>query len=49
MAIVSARFAGKSRLERHRMVHEALRSELASEIHALAIRAHTPEEWEAEG
>ncbi|XSG82064.1 MAG: BolA family protein [Methyloligella sp. ZOD6] len=43
--IVADAFAGKSRLERHRMVNTALADELAGGIHALAIRAMTPEEY----
>jgi BolA family transcriptional regulator, general stress-responsive regulator len=43
--VVSAAFAGKSRLERHRMVNDALAKELAGRIHALAIKAITPEEY----
>ena len=35
--IVSDRFAGLSRLARHRAVHAALGSELMGEIHALAL------------
>ena len=42
--VVSAAFAGKSRLERHRMVNEVLAQELAGKIHALAIKALAPEE-----
>ena len=42
--VVSAAFAGKSRLERHRMVNEVLAEELAGRIHALAVRALAPEE-----
>jgi BolA family transcriptional regulator, general stress-responsive regulator len=42
--VVSAAFAGKSRLERHRMVNAALAEELASGVHALAVSALTPEE-----
>ncbi len=42
--VVSDRFQGKSRLERHRMVNEALAGELAGGIHALAIRALAPGE-----
>jgi stress-induced morphogen len=42
--VVSASFAGKSRLERHRMVNEVLAEELGGKIHALAISALTPEE-----
>ena len=42
--VVSERFAGKSRLERHRMVNEVLADEIAGKIHALAISALAPEE-----
>jgi BolA protein len=42
--VVSASFAGKSRLERHRMVNDVLAEELKGPIHALAISALTPEE-----
>jgi BolA family transcriptional regulator, general stress-responsive regulator len=44
VVIVSARFAGKSRLERHRLVNEALAAELAGKVHALALRARAPDE-----
>lgn len=42
--VVSPRFAGRSRLERHRMVNEALALELEGKIHALAISALAPGE-----
>jgi BolA protein len=42
--VVSASFAGKSRLERHRMVNDVLAEELKGKIHALAISALAPEE-----
>lgn len=42
--IVSPAFAGKNRLARHRMVYDALRTLWPAAIHALAIRAVTPEE-----
>jgi BolA protein len=42
--IVSERFAGKSLLERHRAVYEAMGDAMRSEIHALSIQALTPEE-----
>jgi len=44
VAIVSHAFEGKTRVERHRMVNEALAVELAGSLHALAIRALTPAE-----
>lgn len=42
--IVSTRFAGKSRVERHRMVYQALGNAMQSEIHALSIQSLTPDE-----
>ena len=42
--IVSAAFAGKLPLARHRLVYAALGDLLQTDIHALAIRARTPEE-----
>lgn len=42
--IESAAFAGKSRLERQRMVHRALGDIPGQRVHALAIRASAPGE-----
>jgi len=42
--IVAACFTGKSRLERHRMVNEALEDAFREDIHALSIRAQSPDE-----
>ena len=42
--IVSDAFKGKTRLQRHRMINEALAGELASGVHALAIHAAAPGE-----
>jgi BolA protein len=42
--IVSARFNSLSRVARHRLVYDALRSLMPLGIHALAIEAHTPDE-----
>jgi len=41
--IVSALFAGASRIERHRLVNQALATELKEGIHALAIKAEVTE------
>ncbi len=46
VTIVSPDFAGKSRVERHRMVNAALAEELAGPVHALAVHASAPEEGE---
>jgi BolA protein len=42
--VVSPAFAGKSRVERHRMVNALLAEELAGRVHALAISAKAPGE-----
>lgn len=42
--IVARAFAGKSRLERHRLVYAAVNDLLQREIHALSIKALAPEE-----
>lgn len=42
--IMSSAFAGKSRIDRHRMINAALASELADRVHALAIKAAAPDE-----
>lgn len=44
LTIVSTRFAGKNRIERHRLVYEALGALMQGEIHALAVNALTPDE-----
>jgi len=42
--IVSRRFDGKSQLARHRMVYQAVADLIPQSIHALSIRAYTPDE-----
>lgn len=42
--VVSQGFAGKSLLERHRLIYEALGDAMQREIHALSIKALTPDE-----
>lgn len=44
LTVVSAHFAGKSRIERHRMVYAALGPLMQREIHALALRTFAPGE-----
>ncbi len=46
--IVSDAFAGKRPLARHQIVYQCLGQLMGNEIHALSIRAHTPEEWQVE-
>lgn len=44
LLIVSPKFAGRSRVERHRLVNDALDDFLRNKIHALAIKAYAPGE-----
>ena len=43
--VVASAFAGKSLLDRHRMVYAALGELMHREIHALALSTVTPEEY----
>jgi BolA family transcriptional regulator, general stress-responsive regulator len=45
VTIVAGAFAGKARVARHRMVYDALADAMQRGIHALAITAYTPEEF----
>lgn len=42
--IVSATFAGLSRVRRHQAVYAALKGKMGGELHALALETLTPEE-----
>ena len=42
--VVSASFAGKSRVARHRMVNDLLAAELKQGVHALALATYIPED-----
>ncbi|AYG96001.1 BolA family transcriptional regulator [Brevundimonas naejangsanensis] len=44
LTIVSDAFAGQNRVARQRAVKVVLKDELAGPVHALSIRAQTPEE-----
>jgi BolA protein len=43
--VVSARFEGRSALERQRLVYAALADEMGREIHALSMQTLTPAQW----
>ena len=47
--IVSRRFEGRNRVQRHQLVSQALGERMREEIHALSMRTVTPEEWQAGG
>jgi len=44
LIIVSAAFEGQSRVNRQRIINKLLAEELAGPVHALSIKAFTPEE-----
>ena len=41
--IISHAFEGKSRVQQHQMVYEALQGKMGNELHALAIQTSVPE------
>ncbi len=41
--IVSASFEGKSRVQQHQMVYQALQGRMGNELHALALQTSAPE------
>lgn len=45
--VVSPAFAGKRQLQRHQMIYRAIGALMGGEIHALSIRALTPDEHDA--
>jgi stress-induced morphogen len=40
--VVSAAFIGKSRVQQHQMVYEALRGGMGDKLHALALQTSAP-------
>jgi BolA protein len=44
LVVVSPRFSGLDKIERHRMIYAALGTLMHREIHALAIQALSPDE-----
>jgi BolA protein len=44
VTIVSEQFAGLSSVKRHQLVYSVLQDLMNTEIHALSIKAYTPEE-----
>lgn len=41
--VVSASFVGKSRVQQHQMVYQALQGKMGGDLHALALQTSTPE------
>ncbi len=47
VTLVSPLFEGRSRVERHRLVYDALGGIVGDEVHALALELYAPAEWAA--
>ncbi|NOY90884.1 MAG: BolA family transcriptional regulator [Deltaproteobacteria bacterium] len=45
--VVSAAFAGKSRVQQHQLVYASLGALVGGDVHALALSTFTPEAWAA--
>jgi acid stress-induced BolA-like protein IbaG/YrbA len=45
--VISNAFEGKRSVARHQLIYRCLGSLMGNEIHAMTIRAHTPDEWAA--
>ena len=42
--VVSEAFAGKTRVQQHQMVYQALEGRMGGELHALALQTSTPKD-----
>ena len=42
--VVSPAFSGKSRVQQHQIVYQALQGRMGGELHALALQTSTPED-----
>ena len=45
--VVSPAFAGKSLVQQHQLVYDALGDAMTTDVHAMEIKTYTPEEYEA--
>ena len=46
VTVVSIEFEGMPLVKRHQRINEVLSEEIEGPVHALSIRAKTPEQWE---
>ena len=45
--IISEKFKGRTMVQQHQMVYQALGQKMGKDIHALSIQTFTPEDWES--
>ena len=43
-SVISAAFKGKSRVQQHQMIYQALQGRMGGELHALALQTSAPQE-----
>lgn len=43
-SVIAAAFKGKTRVQQHQMVYQALKGKMGGELHALALQTAAPEE-----
>lgn len=44
--VLCEEFAGKTRIQQHQMVYDALGDKMKADIHALSLRTLTPDQWD---
>jgi acid stress-induced BolA-like protein IbaG/YrbA len=47
--VISTLFEGKGLLEQHQMVYAPLKEALKEQLHALALKTYSPQQWEKFG
>jgi acid stress-induced BolA-like protein IbaG/YrbA len=47
--VIAAAFAGKRPIQRHQLVYATLGAAMGNEIHALALKVFTPDEYAGQG
>ena len=47
VTLVAGLFEGKTLVDQHRMVNEALKDLFGKDIHALALKTYSPSQWRA--
>ena len=45
LLVVSPRFDGKTMIEQHQLVYQALGDSMREAVHALSLKTYTPEQW----
>ncbi len=49
LRVVSEQFSGKTMVERHQLIYQALGDAMREAVHALSIKTYTPEQWQKAG